>query len=311
MADVIRGVAESSRAFLASQGHQPIVTLPPESVQIEGDVVRLTQILMNLINNAAKYTPKGENIWVSANVEGDHAIISVKDGGIGIASDKLRNVFEKFYQIDASLERSESGLGLGLTLTRRLVELHGGTVEARSDGLGKGSEFIVSLPILLPHEQAQETEQSIEAKASDAHWRILIVDDGARTREMYSILLRKRGHEVETAPDGKTGVEMVQRFRPDVILLDVGMPRLNGFDTCLRIRELPGGKDIVTIAVTGWAQEEVQKRADESGFDGILVKPVGVQQIVELAGSLLERKQKIDEVPSGDIGKDPAPGQRV
>ncbi len=128
---------------------------------------------------------------------------------------------------------------------------------------------------------------------------------------MYSILLRKRGHEVETAPDGETGIKKAASFHPHVILLDVGMPRLNGFDTCLRIRELPGGKDIVTIAVTGWAQEEVQQRADESGFDGILVKPVGVQQIVQLASSLLERKQKIDEVPSGKIGKDPAPGQGV
>jgi len=133
------------------------------------------------------------------------------------------------------------------------------------------------------------------------------VDDGARTREMYSMLLRARGHEVETAPDGKSAIEKVESFRPEVVLLDVGMPRLNGFDTCLRIRELPCGKDIVMIAVTGWAQEEVQQRADESGFDGILVKPVGAQRIVELAGSLLERKR--DEIPSGEACKDPALGR--
>lgn len=309
LADVIRGAVESSRAFLELHRHRAIVTLAPESVQLEGDLVRLTQILVNLLNNAAKYTPEGEKIWISANVDGAHAIVSVKDGGVGIASDKLPHVFEKFYQVDASLERSESGLGLGLTLTRRLVELHGGTVEARSDGSGKGSEFIVSLPI-LPHQQAHATEQSIEeVNDKAAHWRILIVDDGARTREMYSILLRKRGHEVETAPDGETGIKKAASFCPDVILLDVGMPRLNGFDTCLRIRELPAGKDIVTIAVTGWAQEEVQQRADESGFDGILVKPVGVQQIVQLAGSLLERKRMIDEMPSGEMGRDPAPRQ--
>src|SRR5687768_16202117 len=150
LADVIRGGVESSRAFLESHGHRAIVTLPPESVHLEGDLVRLTQILVNLLSNAAKYTPKGENIGISANCEGDHAIIAVKDSGLGITSDKLPRVFEKFYQGDRSLERSESGLGLGLTLTRRLVELHGGTVEARSDGLGKGSEFVVSLPILLP-----------------------------------------------------------------------------------------------------------------------------------------------------------------
>lgn len=295
LTDVIRGAVESSRTFLASHGHQAIVTLPPETVQLEGDSVRLTQILVNLLNNAAKYTPKGEKIWLSATVAGDRATISVKDSGVGIASDKLRHVFEKFYQVDRSLERSESGLGLGLTLTRRLVELHGGIVEARSDGPGKGSEFIVSLPILLPYEQAQATEQSIGAvKENAAHWRILIVDDGARTREMYSMLLRKRGHEVETASDGNTGIDMAESFRPDVILLDVGMPRLNGFDTCARIRELPSGKTIVMIAVTGWAQEEVQKRADESGFDGILVKPAAVQQILQLANSLLERKRMMN-----------------
>ena len=306
--DIIRGAVASTRAFLESHGHRAIVTFPPESAQLEGDVVRLTQILVNLLNNAAKYTPEGEKILLSANVEGDHAIISVKDGGVGIARDNLPYVFEKFYQVDASLERSESGLGLGLTLTRRLVELHGGTVEARSEGLGKGSEFVVSLPILLPHAQARATEQSTgEVNETAAHWRMLIVDDGARTREMYSMLLRKRGHEVETAPDGKSAIEKVKSFRPEVVLLDVGMPRLNGFDTCLRIRELPCGKDIVMIAVTGWAQEEVQQRADESGFDGILVKPVGAQRIVELAGSLLERKR--DEIPSGEACKDPALGR--
>ena len=296
LADIIRGAVESSRSFLESHGHQPIVTLPPGSVQLEGDPVRLTQVLMNLLNNAAKYTPKGGKIWVSANVEGDRAVVSVKDEGVGIAGDKLPRVFDKFYQIDRSLERSESGLGLGLTLARRLIELHGGNLEARSDGLGRGSEFVISLPILLPQEQpAQADEQSTgEVKESAPHWRILIVDDGVRTREMYSMLLRRRGHEVETAADGQTGIETAERFRPDVILLDVGMPRLNGFDTCLRMRDLPFGKDIIMIAVTGWTQEEVQKRADESGFDGILVKPAGVQQIVQLAGSLLANKEMLN-----------------
>jgi two-component system, sensor histidine kinase len=297
LAEVIKGAVESTRTFLESHGHQAIVALPPETVQLEGDSVRLTQILVNLLNNAAKYTPKGEKIWLSATVVGDRAIISVKDSGVGIASDKLPRVFEKFYQVDRSLERSESGLGLGLTLTRRLVELHGGTLEARSDGLGNGSEFLVSLPILPSGETAQSIEHSSrEVRESEARWRVLIVDDGARTREMYSMLLRKRGHEVETAADGQTGIEIAGRFRPDVILLDVGMPRLNGFDTCRLIRELPFGKDIVMIAVTGWAQEEVQQRADESGFDGILVKPAGVQQIIQLASTLLESKRCADSI---------------
>lgn len=292
LVDVLKAAVDSSRSFLDSHGHQAIVTLPPETVWLEGDPVRLTQILVNLLNNAAKYTPRGEKIWLSGKVDGDRAIISVKDTGVGIEADKLPQVFEKFYQIDSSLERSESGLGLGLTLTRRLVELHGGTLEARSEGLGKGSEFIVSLPIIANQENVQPaTRGRTDAAESEKPLRMLIVDDGARTREMYSLLLRKRGHEVETAPDGETGIKLAESFHPDVILLDVGMPRLNGFSTCSRIRELSSCKDIVMIAVTGWAQEEVQRRADESGFDGILVKPVGVQEILGLSRTLLEAKR--------------------
>lgn len=291
LADVLKSAVEASRAFLASHGHQASVILPPETVQLDGDLVRLTQVFVNLLNNAAKYTPKGGKIWVHTAVEENRVIVSVKDTGVGIAGDQLRLVFEKFYQADRSLERSESGLGLGLSLTRRLVELHGGTIEARSEGHGKGSEFLVSLPILPPGQTSRSVEQSSgEAGDRETPLRVLIVDDGARTREMYSMLLRKRGHAVETAADGKSAIEMVESFRPDVILLDVGMPKLNGFDTCLRIRELPLGKDIIMIAVTGWAQEDVQQRADESGFDGILVKPAGVQQIIQLACNLLAGK---------------------
>jgi CheY-like chemotaxis protein len=188
------------------------------------------------------------------------------------------------------LERSDFGLGLGLTLTRRLVELHGGTVEARSEGLGKGSEFLITLPLLSAQAPAPAAGRHATEPITEKRWRVLIIDDGARTREMYSMLLRKRGHEVESAPDGASGIEMVERFRPDLILLDVGMPRLNGFDTCIKIRELPAGKDIAIIAVTGWAQDEVQERADQAGFDGILVKPVSVQNILELASRLRGRK---------------------
>lgn len=292
LTDILNSAVEASRTFLQSHGHQASVALPPGTVQLEGDLVRLTQVFVNLLNNAAKYTPEGGKIWVSASVDGERVNVSLKDSGIGIASDELPRLFEKFYQVDSSLERSGSGLGLGLSLTRRLVELHGGTMEARSEGLGKGSEFVVSLPILPQSATAQASEQPGSALNEDTgHWRILIVDDGPRTREMYSMLLRKRGHEVEAAPDGRTGIEAVERFRPDVVLLDVGMPGLNGFDTCTRIRELPAGKEIVCIAVTGWAQDEIQQRVDESGFDGILVKPAGVQEILQLVTQLIEGKQ--------------------
>jgi signal transduction histidine kinase len=295
---IMQSALDANRNFIESHGHQLVVALPPESMEIDGDPVRLTQILVNLLSNAAKYTPKGKTIWLSARVENGTAVISVKDDGIGIAADQLPHVFDKFYQIDRSLERAESGLGLGLTLTRKLVELHGGAIDARSAGLGMGSEFIVSLPILpAPAARHSEEPSKISREAASPRWRILIVDDGPRTREMYSMLLRKLGHQVETAADGRSGIEMVQSFRPDVVLLDVGMPGLNGFATCEQIRAQPRGKEIVLIAVTGWAQHEVQQQAEEAGFDAILVKPAAAQEILQLVGRLLESKPEQPTAP--------------
>jgi CheY-like chemotaxis protein len=224
-------------------------------------------------------------------VQDGSATISVSDEGIGIPPDQLPHVFDKFYQIDRSLERAESGLGLGLSLTRRLVELHGGKVEARSAGLGLGSEFSVSLPVVCGSQQPQTGALSDRgADGKTPGWRILIVDDGPRTREMYSMLLSKQGHQVETAADGWSAIEIVESFNPDAVLLDVGMPGLNGFDTCEKIRARPAGKDAVLVAVTGWAQHEVQERADEAGFDGILVKPAGARDILQLVRRLLEER---------------------
>ena len=297
LAAAIQGALDASRDFMESHGHQPIVSLPPESVEVDADPVRLTQILVNLLNNAAKYTPRGKSIRLSASVRDGSATISVSDEGVGISPDQLPHVFEKFYQIDRSLERSESGLGLGLSLTRKLAELHGGKVEAHSAGLGLGSEFSLSLPVVPKSQQPQTGRQSDRgAGAKTPGWRILIVDDGARTREMYSMLLSKQGHQVETAADGWSAIEIVESFNPDAVLLDVGMPGLNGFDTCEKIRARPAGKDAVLVAVTGWAQHEVQERADEAGFDGILVKPAGARDILQLVGRLLEEKGR--EMPA-------------
>lgn len=289
--EILKNALHSSRTVLELHGHRPQVAFPPAGVHIDGDPVRLNQVFVNLLHNAAKYTPEGGAIWLTGFVQGDRAVVSVKDNGIGIAKEKLPHLFETFYQIDSSLERSTSGLGLGLSLARHLVELHGGTITARSEGLGAGAEFTVSLPI-VPQPAASPDDQSDgAASACSSSWRILIVDDGPRTREMYSMLLSKRGHTIETAADGQSGIALVESFHPDVVLLDVGMPGLNGFDTCQRIRALPGGKDIVLIAVTGWAQEEVQNRADQAGFNGILVKPVGVQEILRLVQTITESRE--------------------
>jgi CheY-like chemotaxis protein/two-component sensor histidine kinase len=290
--EILKNALHSSRTVLELHGHRPQVAFPPAGVHIDGDPVRLNQVFVNLLHNAAKYTPEGGAIWLTGFVQGDRAVVSVKDNGIGIAKDKLPHLFETFYQIDSSLERSTSGLGLGLSLARHLVELHGGTITARSEGLGMGSEFVVSLPILAQPPSTEEGQLRGPASDGSSRWRILIVDDGPRTREMYSMLLSKRGHTVESAADGRSGIEMVETFCPDVVLLDVGMPGLNGFESCQRIRALPHGKDSILIAVTGWAQEEVQERADQAGFDGILVKPVGVQEILRLVQTITECKER-------------------
>jgi signal transduction histidine kinase len=292
VSNVLKNGLEASRSFMESHGHQIIVQCPEGEVEIEGDLVRLTQVVVNLLSNAAKYTPRGKDIWLRTWVENGAAMISVKDTGIGISADQLPHVFEKFYQIDRTLERSESGLGLGLTLVRKLVELHGGKVDARSAGLGMGTEFIISLPLAAGIEERKASITGARPVApAGADWRILIVDDGERTREMYSLLLRKRGHEVATAADGQSGIEMVERFHPDAVLLDVGMPGLNGFETCQRIRA-HHGNSLAMIAVTGWAQYEVQERAEKAGFDAILVKPVGVEQILQMVDKLLESKER-------------------
>jgi two-component system, sensor histidine kinase len=294
LTDVLRSGIEASRSFMDAHGQQVIAQYPSGPVEIEGDLVRLTQVLVNLLSNAAKYTPRGKGIWLRAWTQNGSAIIAVKDEGIGIASDQLSHIFDKFYQIDRSLERSESGLGLGLTLVRKLVELHGGKVDARSAGLGKGSEFVISLPLPPGREKEKTNAAATPGRATAAvPRRILIVDDGARTREMYSLLLRRQGHEVETAADGHSAIETVEHFHPNAVLLDVGMPGLNGFDTCQRIRERHG-TSLTLIAVTGWAQYEVQERAEKAGFDAILVKPVGVQEILQTIDRLLEEKAGTD-----------------
>jgi signal transduction histidine kinase len=289
--EILKNALHSSRTVMELHGHSPQVAFPPAGVHIDGDPVRLNQVFVNLLHNAAKYTPQGGAIWLTGFVQGDRAVVSVKDNGIGIAKEKLPHLFETFYQVDSSLERSTSGLGLGLSLARHLVELHGGTITARSEGFGAGAEFTVSLPIVPQLAASPDDQSDGAASACSSHWRILIVDDGPRTREMYSMLLSKRGHTIETAADGQSGIALVESFHPDVVLLDVGMPGLNGFDTCQRIRALPGGQNTVLIAVTGWAQEEVQQRADETGFDGILVKPVGVQEILQLVERVMDRRQ--------------------
>jgi PAS domain S-box-containing protein len=281
LSEVINGAIEASRPLIEASGHELTVALPAEPVYLDGDLVRLAQVFLNLLNNAAKYTERGGRIWLTAQRDGDTVIVTVKDTGMGIAAEKLPHLFQMFYQVDRTLERSQGGLGIGLSLVRRLVEFHDGTVQARSAGVGTGSEFIVTLPVRL-QEPERRPVQANDGGRNMATGRILVADDNRDSAESLSMFLRLNGNEVETVYDGVEAVEAAERFRPDVILLDIGMPRLNGEDACRQIRATSWGQDMMLVALTGWGQEEDRRRAVEAGFDAHLVKPVDPAEVMKL-----------------------------
>jgi PAS domain S-box-containing protein len=276
LATIMKGAVEASRPLIDQRGHELTVTMPPQPIHLEADLTRLSQVLMNLIHNAAKFIDRPGRIWVTAEREDGCVLIRVKDTGIGIPAEMLPRIFDMFTQVDRSLERSEGGLGLGLTLVHRLVELHGGTVEARSEGLGKGSEFIVRLPVAVELQDPGPRGEAGggETAATPAARRILVVDDNRDAADSLGMLLGMLGHEVHTAHDGLEAVEAVDGFRPDVVLMDIGLPKLNGYEAARRIREQQGGAGLVLIALTGWGQDEDRRRSREAGFDHHITKPV-------------------------------------
>jgi PAS domain S-box-containing protein len=284
--DVVSGAIESSRPLIEQSGHELIVTLPDQPVFLNGDLVRLAQVFLNLLNNAAKYTDRGGRIWVSATVTEDEAMVSIKDTGVGIAPEKLPRLFDLFFQVDLTLERARGGLGIGLSLVRRLVELHGGQVEVRSDGVGQGSEFIVRLPRL--NEPAIVGAPALSAPdiaALTAPARLLVADDNRDSADSLAMLLRIHGNEVHTVYDGADAVDSAARLRPDAVLLDIGMPRLNGYDACRQIRNSAEGREMLVIAMTGWGQDHDRRRTSEVGFDAHLVKPVDPAELMALIAS--------------------------
>jgi CheY-like chemotaxis protein len=243
-------------------------------VFVDADVTRLAQVIANLLNNAAKYTEKGGRIELEAEREEVTARIAVRDNGVGIPAAMLPRVFEMFTQVDRSLERSQGGLGIGLSIVKRLVEMHGGTVEAHSGGHGQGSEFVVRLPILGADAGISQCPEPEERAGVPARRRILVADDNVDSASSLAMMLTLMGNEVHTAHDGAAAVEAAAEIRPDVILLDIGMPRMNGYDACREIRSRSWGKGILILALTGWGQDEDKRRSREAGFDDHLVKPV-------------------------------------
>jgi PAS domain S-box-containing protein len=273
LATIVSSAVEASRPLIEKWGHTLTVSIPPLPIHLKADQTRLAQVLLNLLNNAAKYMDQGGRIWLTAERQRDEVLIRIRDSGIGIPTEMLPRIFDMFTQVDHSLERSEGGLGIGLTLVQRLVEMHGGTVEARSEGPGKGSEFFVRLPIIREVDESVPA-QIIEGVAKPAARRILIVDDNRDSADSLGMLLRMQGNEVYTAHDGLEAVGAAAAFQPDVVLLDIGLPKLNGYEAGRRIRDQEGGDGRLLVALTGWGQEEDRRRSKEAGFDHHLTKPV-------------------------------------
>jgi PAS domain S-box-containing protein len=288
LASVVANAVQTARPLIDDAGHHLAVTLPSTPVLLNADPVRITQVLSNLLTNSAKYTPSGGQIWLTGRRKDGGAQLSIRDTGVGIPADMLPHVFDMFTQVESSLSRARGGLGLGLALARKLVELHGGRIEAHSDGKGKGSEFVVWLPTdavsaqLSTHLQASELiRTSVEVPR-----KVLVVDDMKAAAFVLSSLLAKLGHRVETARHAAAALDAVDKQRPDVVFSDIGMPDIDGYELARRLRQMPNMAGVVLVALTGYGQEKDRQRAVEAGFDYHLVKPVSLDALEELMASL-------------------------
>ena len=302
LADVVGTAVETARPLIEAAKHELTVTLPPEPVILDADLTRLAQVFSNLLTNSAKYTEPGGKIWLTAEpTSREHqrpeVIVTVRDTGIGIPADALPTLFDMFSQVDRTLERTTGGLGIGLALVRGLVEMHGGSVSAHSDGPGRGSTFAVRLPTLLNAEYRIPISPDGPAignrhAACGNPKKVLVVDDNRDSAASMAQMLRLLGHEVTTAHDGMEAVEAAEEFRPEVVLMDVGMPRLNGHEATRRIRERPWGRGVRVVALTGWGQDADRARSSEAGCDGHLVKPVSLPDLENVLGTLVNGSTK-------------------
>jgi PAS domain S-box-containing protein len=285
LAAVLARAVETSRPLIDARRHELTVTVPEGPVWVDADATRLAQVVSNLLNNAAKYTEEGGRIALAVGWEGGEAVLRVRDSGVGIPADMLARVFDLFTQVDRGLDRAQGGLGIGLTLVKSLAEMHGGRVSAHSDGPGRGSEFVVRLPLAgcAPAVAGLGRDGPHPAAPKPPPRRVLVVDDNVDAAESMALLLRAVGHEVRTAYDGLVALREAEALRPEVVLLDIGLPRLDGYEVARRLRQQEGGQEALVIALTGYGQEEDRRRAAAAGFDVHLVKPPdpgAVQQLV-------------------------------
>ena len=287
---VVHAAIETSRPGIVEHGHELAVTYLPEAVIVDADPTRLAQVFANLLNNAVKFSEPGGRITVFVERQHADVLVHVRDEGIGIAAAMLPKIFDLFSQLQPSLERDRGGLGIGLALVKRLVEMHGGSVAASSNGVGKGSEFVVRLPVVATAREAPRPhEKTLDETLSEARTplRILVVDDYKDGATSMCRLLKHLGHETRMACDGLAGLEAGREFRPDVALLDIGMPVLNGYELARRLRAEPWGTSVVLVAVTGWGQDQDRQRTTDAGFDHHLVKPVMPEELMRILASVV------------------------
>jgi PAS domain S-box-containing protein len=297
---VIAGAVETARPLLETKGHSLVLKPAPYAISIQGDITRLTQVIVNLLNNAARYTPEGGRIEIEVRPEQDSVAIHIRDNGVGMSAELLPRVFELFTQGQRPLDRTDGGLGVGLALVHRIVSLHGGTVTALSAGPGRGSEFIVTLPCerLAPQAvgtqapPAQKENSMTEAanppggERQPKRRRVMVIDDNKDAAESMSMLFELWGHEVICAYDGRAALEAAAKYRPDAVFLDIGLPGMDGYEIAERLRELPESAHTVLVAITGYGQDEDRRRSREAGIDHHLVKPVAPETLQKLLESL-------------------------
>jgi len=292
LADVVKNAMETSASLIEERNHTLTVDLPEESIWLHGDMTRLSQILSNLLNNSAKYTNPGGHIELIVRQKENDAVIIVRDDGIGIAPEMLPRIFDMFAQVDTSLERRQGGMGIGLSLVRNLVKMHNGSVEAYSEGLGKGSEFTVRLPVSSPPQSKPALPLTSKQEDNSASpCRVLVVDDNESSSKTLGWMIELMGHEVRLAKNGLSAIKIAKSFRPDVVLLDIGLPGMNGYEICKLMRKEPALKDTIFIAQTGWGQEEHIRRSKKAGFGHHLVKPVDMDDLKKILSSKPVREQ--------------------
>jgi PAS domain S-box-containing protein len=278
--EAVRPLADASRHVLD-------VRLSTQPLAVDGDLTRLSQAVLNLLTNAIKYTPAGGSIELAVAREGEYAVVRVKDSGIGMAPELIPTVFDLFVQGERSLDRSEGGLGIGLTLVKRLVALHGGTVSAHSEGPGRGSEFAIYVPALPQSASAAAPEPGEPVAPTHRRSRVLVVDDNRDSADTLAALLEAWGHEVRTLYDGPSAIAAVAEFQPKVVLLDIGLPKMNGYEVAAQLRKSANGRSLILVAFTGYGQDEDRRRVREAGFDYHLVKPLEVVELEKILDSVI------------------------